>query len=122
MFDQLFKQPCALSRQCNAPLASERTSFLDQRAGDGAATGTLVRLAREFLVVVQELDLAENDNVITPRAIEAAAERRARRQTRRHRAHGSVGRGSLFRQTATDWLRFVPSITMTAIARLAKFC
>lgn len=107
MFDQLFKQPCALSRQCNAPLASERASFLAQRAGDGAATGTLVRLARELLVVVQELDLAENDNVITPRAIEAAAERWARRQTRRHRAHTKRWSRIFFRQTATDWLRFL---------------
>jgi len=85
MFDQLFKQPCALSRQRNAPLASERASFLAQRAEDGAASGTLVRLARELLVVVQELDLANND-VITPLAIEAAADRWARQQKRRHRA------------------------------------
>ncbi len=107
MFDQLFKQPCALSRQHNAPLASERASFLAQRAEDGAATGTLVRLARELLVVVQELDLAKNDNVITPRAIETAAERRARRQTRRHRAHTKRWSWIFFRQTATDWLRFL---------------
>ena len=46
---------------------------------------TLVRLARELLVVVQELDLANND-VITPLAIEAAADRWARQQKRRHRA------------------------------------
>ncbi len=59
MFVQLFKQPGALSRQRNAPLASERASFLAQRAEDGAATGTLVRLARELLVVVEELDLAK---------------------------------------------------------------
>ena len=87
MFEQLFKQPCALSRQRNAPLASERASFLAKRAEDGAAPGTLVRLARELLVVVRELDLEKNDDVITPQAIEAAADRWARRQTRRHRAH-----------------------------------
>ncbi len=65
MFEQFFKQPCALLRQRNAPLASERASFLAQRAEEGAAPGTLVRLARELLVVVQELDLA-NNHVITP--------------------------------------------------------
>ena len=85
MFDQLFKQPCALSRQRNTPLASERAAFLAQRAEDGSAPDTLVRLARELLVVVQELDLANND-VITPLAIEAAADRWARQQKRRHRA------------------------------------
>jgi hypothetical protein len=85
MFDQLFKQPRTLSRQRNAPLAAERASFLAQRAEDGAAPGTLVRLARELLVIVQELDVANND-VITPLAIEVAADRWARQQKRRHRA------------------------------------
>jgi len=93
MFDLLFKQPSALARQRNAPLAPERASFLAQRAEEGAARGTLVRLARELLVVVKELDLANND-MITPSAIEAAANRWARHQhagivhTRR------IGRGS----------------------------
>lgn len=106
MFDQLFKQPCALSRQRNAPLASERASFLAQRAEDGAAPGTLVRLARELLVVVQELDLA-NNYVITPLAIEAAADRWARQQKRRHRAHMERWSRIFFRQTAAHWLRFL---------------
>ena len=112
MFDQLFKQPCALSRQRNAPLASERASFLAQRAEDGAAPGTLVRLARELLIVVQELDLTNNDDVITPQAIEAAADRWARRQTRRHRAHTKRWSRTFFRQTATDWLRFLGRLSV----------
>lgn len=106
MFDQLFKQPGVLARQRNAPLASERVSFLERRAEDGAALGTLVRLARELLVVVQELDLANND-VITSLEIEAAADHWARKQKRRHRAHTGRWSRILFRQTATDWLRFL---------------
>ena len=106
MFDQLFKQPCALSRQRNAPLAAERASFLAQRAEDGAAPGTLVRLARELLVIVQELDLANND-VITPLAIEAAADCWARQQKRRHRAQTERWSRIFFQQTATHWLRFL---------------
>ena len=86
MFEQLFKQPRALLRQRNAPLASERASFLAQRADEGAAPGTLVRLARELLIVVQELDLA-NNYVITPQQIETAADRWAQKQKRRQRAH-----------------------------------
>ena len=111
MFDQLFKQPCALSRQRNAPLASERASFLAQRAEDGAASGTLVRLARELLVVVQELDLANND-VITPLAIEAAADRWARQQKRRHRAQTERWSRIFFQQTATNWLRFLGRLSI----------
>ena len=106
MFDQLFKRPCVLSRQRNAPLASERASFLAQRAQEGVAPGTLVRLARELLVVVQELDLTNND-VVTPLAIEAAADCWARQQKRRHRAQTKRWSRVFFRQTATDWLRFL---------------
>ena len=106
MFDQLFKQPCGLSRQRNAPLASERASFLAQCAENGAAPGTLVRLARELLVVVLELDLANND-VIPLLAIETAADRRARQQKRRHRAQTARWSRIFFQQTATHWLRFL---------------
>ncbi len=109
MFDQLFKQPCALSRQRNAPFASERTSFLAQRAKDGTAPSTLVCLARELLVVVRELDLANND-VITPLAIEAAADRWARQQKCRHRVQSERWSRIFFQQTATGWLRFMQGI------------
>lgn len=111
MFDQLFKQPCALSRQRNAPLASERAAFLAQRAEEGAAQDTLVRLARELLVVVQELDLANND-VITPLAIDAAADRWARQQKRRNRAHTERWSRIFFQQTATHWLRFLGRLSI----------
>ena len=106
MFEQLFKQPRALSRQRNAPLASERESFLAQRAEEGAAPVTLVRLARELLIVVQELDLA-NNYVITPLQIETAADRWAQKQKRRQRAHTKRWSRIFFRQTATAWLRFL---------------
>jgi integrase/recombinase XerD len=106
MFDQLFKQPCALLRHKNAPLASERASFLAQRAEEGAALGTLVRLARELLVVVQELDLTSSPS-ISLETVQAAAERWARRQRRRHRASTLHWSRVLFVQTATDWLRYL---------------
>jgi site-specific recombinase XerD len=111
MFEQLFKQPCALSRQRNAPLASERASFLAQRAEDGAALSTQVGLARELLVVVQELDLA-NNYLITPLAIGAAADHWARHQKRRHRAHTVRWSRIFFQQTATDWLRFLGRLSI----------
>lgn len=106
MFDKLFKQPCALSRQREAPLASERASFLAQRAEDGAAPDTLVRVARELVVVVQELDLSSS-HLITIEAVEAAAERWARQQRRRRRARTLQWSRIFFLQTATAWLRFL---------------
>jgi integrase/recombinase XerD len=106
MFDKLFKRPSAIARQRGAPLASERASFLARRAEDGMALETLVRLARELVVVVQELELSSS-HLITRAAVEAAAERWARQQRRRHRARTVRWSRSLFLQTATDWLRFL---------------
>lgn len=106
MFEKLFKRPSAIARQREAPLASERASFLAQRAEDGAAPDTLVRLARELVVVVQELDLTSS-HFITLEAVRAAAERWARQQRRRHRARTLRWSRILFLQAATDWLRFL---------------
>lgn len=106
MFEQLFKQPCALLRHQNAPLAAERASFLSKRVKDGVAPSTLMKLARELFVIVQELDLSKNE-MITPLAIEMAAERWARQQKYRHRAQSERWSQILFRQTATAWLQFL---------------
>lgn len=111
MFDQLFKQPCAVLRHQNAPLAAERASFLAKRAKNGAAPSTLVKLARELFVIVQELDLANNE-MITPLAIEVAAERWAWQQKHRNRAQSERWSQILFRQTATAWLQFLGRLTI----------
>jgi site-specific recombinase XerD len=106
MFDKLFKRPRTIARQLGAPLASERASFLAQRAVAGAAPDTLVRLARELIVVVQELDLTSS-HLITLTAVEAAAERWARKQRHRRRARTLQWSRVFFLQTATAWLRFL---------------
>lgn len=106
MFEKLFTQRGALLRHQHAPLVAERASYLSRRAEQGAAPGTLLRVARELLVIVHELDLA-NDLMITPQTIEAAADHWARRQRRRHRAQTERWSRDLFRQIATDWLRFL---------------
>jgi site-specific recombinase XerD len=106
MFEKLFKRPSAIARQLAAPLASERASFLGQRAEEGAARDTLVRLARELLVVVRELDLTSS-YLITLAAVEAAAERWANRQRRRRRARTLRWPRVFFVQTATAWLRYM---------------
>ncbi len=111
MFEQLFKQPCALLRHRNAPLAAERASFLAKRTKDDAAPSTLLKLARELFVIVQELDL-ENNNKITSSAIEVAAERWAQQQKHRHRAQSGRWSQILFRQTATTWLLFLDRLTI----------
>jgi len=106
MFEKLFKRPSPIARQLAAPLASERASFLAQRAEDGAARDTLMHLARELVAVARELDLTSSCS-ITLAAVEAAAERWARQQRRRRRAHTLQWSRVFFLQTATAWLRYM---------------
>jgi len=113
MFDKLFKRPSTIARHLNAPLASERASFLSQCAEDGAAPDTLVRIARELVVVVRELDLASG-HLVTPAAVDSAAEHWAKQQKRRHRAHTLRWSRMLFRQTATAWLSYLGRLCIPA--------
>jgi hypothetical protein len=102
MFDQLFKQPAALARHQDAPLASERAAFLAARAADGAAPQTLVRLARELLAIVRELDLTAGESIGLA-TIKTAAEHWAKQQHLRHRTRTRHWSRILFCQTATAW-------------------
>jgi len=106
MFESLFNYPTVLARHVEGPAADERKRFLLHRANAGAARGTLLRIARELLVI------AKNINVTTGKAIgrhdlEAAATKWARHQQRRHRSHGSRWSRDLFLQVGTDWFRFL---------------
>ncbi len=106
MFESLFQYPTVLSRHREGPAADERQRFLLHRAKEGAARGTLLRVARELLVI------AKNINVTTGKAIgrhdlELAAVKWARHQQRRHRSHGPKWSRELFLQVGTDWLRFL---------------
>jgi len=102
MFESLFKYPTVLARHVEGPAADERQRFLLHRANEGAARGTLLRIARELLVI------AKNINVTTGKAIgrhdlEVAAAKWARHQQRRHRSHGPRWSRELFLQVGTDW-------------------
>jgi site-specific recombinase XerD len=106
MFEKLFNYPAVLSRHLKAPLVSERKSYLAYRARDGTSRGTLLRIARELLVIVREMDL-DSKVSISAEAIESAAKRWARRQKRQNRSHGLQHSRRLFSQIARDWLRFL---------------
>jgi hypothetical protein len=105
VFDELFKYRSVVSRHREAPCARERESYLTHRAKEGTSPATLHRLARELLVIVREIDL--KPATISLEAIEAAAERWARRQRRRGRADVLCWSRGLFVQVAEDWLRFL---------------
>jgi integrase/recombinase XerD len=106
MLESLFKYPAALARHRNAPLFEERDRYLQYRAQQGCSHETLLRIARELPPVVQLLDIPSK-SVVTAQQISVAAERWARQQCRRSRAHSFRWSRELFAHVATDWLRFL---------------
>ena len=106
IFDVLFHYPRVLARHRHGPLAQARERYLTHCADQGAARGTLLRTARELLVIAQRLDLT-TDRLVSPQEVEAAAGRWSRQQQRRGRAQGPSGSRRYFLQTALSWLRFL---------------
>src|SRR3954453_22488318 len=106
MFDVLFAYPKIRERHKTAAGAAERERYLTHCASQGLARETLLRIARELLVVAERLDVT-GGNQITRQKVEAAARNWVRHQRRRGRTgHGEWSR-RLFMQVATDWLRFL---------------
>lgn len=106
MFEILFEYPRVLARHRDASFADERERFLTHCADQGMARATLLRIARELLVISSHIDL-ETQPQISVEQIEVAAGRWARHQKRRHRAHCLTWSRQLFIHTAVDWLRFL---------------
>ena len=106
MFNILFHYPRVLARHRQGPSAQARERYLTHRADQGAARDTLLRTARELLVIAQRLDLT-TDRMISIRQVEAAAERWVDYQQRRDRVRGLRGSRQYFIQTALSWLRFL---------------
>ena len=106
MFNTLFHYPRVLARHRQGPSAQARERYLTHCADQGAARGTLLRTARELLVIAQRLDIT-TDHMISTRQVEAAAERWVHHQQRRGRIRGRRGSRQWFIQTALSWLRFL---------------
>ena len=126
MFETLFQYPAVVARHRSGPFAEARERFLNHRASQGLARATLVRYARELLVIVERIDITIGE-AIGLSTIEAAANRWALEQHQRQRVHGLRWSRELFVQMATDWLQFlgrleVPQPKMVPFAdRLADF-
>ena len=116
MFEALFTYAKALRRHQEGPSADARERYLRHCADFGAARGTLIRIARELLVIAERVDLTPGKK-ITPQDIEAAGQRWARYQRRRGRTHTARWSWELFVQVAIAWLRFHGRQVRSAIAR-----
>jgi integrase/recombinase XerD len=106
VFETLFKYPRVIARHRTGPFAEARERFLKHCANQGLAGTTLLRHARELLVIAERIDITLGETVGTP-AIEAAADRWAREQHDRHRVQDLQWSRKLFVQTTTNWLNFL---------------
>jgi integrase/recombinase XerD len=106
MFETLFKYPRVVVRHRTGPSVEARELFLKHCLSQGLAGATLLRHARELLVIAERIDITIGETIGTP-AIEAAADRWAREQHDRHRVQALQGSRKLFVQTAKNWLRFL---------------
>jgi site-specific recombinase XerD len=82
------------------------TKVLNHCASQGLARATLVRRARELLVIAERIDITLGE-AIGLSTIEAAAARWAREQLQRQHARGLRWSREFFVQIATDWLHFL---------------
>ena len=57
MFKVLFAYPKVLARHQTGPAAADRERYLTHCAGQGAARETLLRIARELLVIAERIDV-----------------------------------------------------------------
>lgn len=106
MFETLFKYPRVVARHRAGPSAEAREQFLKHCATQGLAGATLLRHARELLVIAERIDITSGEPIGLP-AIEAAADHWARKQHSRHRVQSLQWSRKLFVQTATNWLHFL---------------
>ena len=117
MFEQLFKQPHALARHRNGPLAEERRRYLAHCAEQQMSRRTLRRTATYTLIVAKALRLADRPGELVTRAeIEAEADRWANRRPKppaMREAHRSWLR---FTGSATRWLTFLGRFQPSAAA------
>jgi integrase/recombinase XerD len=106
VFETLFKYPRVLTRHRAGPSAEARERFLIHCASRGLARATLLRHARELLVIAERIDITMGETIDSP-VIEAAADRWAREQHDRQHVQVLQWSQKLFVQTATNWLRFL---------------
>ena len=106
MFETLFKYPRAIARHRTGPSAEARERFLQHCVSQGLAGATVLRHARELLVIAERIDITSGEPISLP-AIQAAADLWAHEQHRRHRVQSLQWSRQIFIQTTTNWLHFL---------------
>ena len=106
MFEELFPGPIALARHRTSPLADERRQFLRHLHDLGYARLSLKAVGCELVVITRYLDVSGRE-ALEVAVIEAAAQRWAADQMRRHRGTNPQLSTRNFRYWAEQWLRWL---------------
>jgi integrase/recombinase XerD len=106
VFETLFKYPRVVAWHRSGPFAEARERFLNHCVSQGLSGTTVVRHARELLVIPERIDITIGETSGAA-VIEAAADRCAREQHGRRRVKVLQWSRISFVQTATNWLRFL---------------
>ncbi len=106
MFDLLFTCRESIERHQLAPLLEARVRFLHHCRESGSPRGTLRQVARELLVVIDQLQ-PPPEGEVRSEDVEVAAHRWACRQPSHHRLKDAEKIKRHFISTATRWLRFL---------------
>jgi site-specific recombinase XerD len=108
LFEQIVKDPHALARHCQSPLAEERNRYLVHCAEVGLTLGMRRTIAAYLLVVTNYLRLGDRPGVpITAAEIETQATRWANRSSSRAQNARTREPYRRFIIYATQWLKFL---------------
>lgn len=106
MLDTLFHYPRVIRRHREGPFAAEREQYLCFCASGGAPQTTLLKIARELLVIVARIDVS-GERAISLSEINAGADQWVLHQHQHNRIKSAISSRTLFVQTAKTWLNFI---------------
>ena len=114
MFDQLFKNPSAITRHTSAPYVEERRRFLFACAQQGNSKSTLWHCARDLLWVAGKLSIYPDLHHVTMEQVQALAHGRKERKHRCERTLNTNVTQQRYVRLAKTWLRFLGHLSEPA--------
>jgi site-specific recombinase XerD len=107
MLNQLFQRPYTIRRHLDAPLLKERLHYLTYHAEQETARIKLREISSYQLTIIKYLHLKNNDQIITLKKIEIAANRWAHHQKQRFKGASYSSCKGRFIKHSKHWLQFV---------------
>lgn len=116
MFNQVFTSPAVVERHRSAPLANERSAYLDGLARQGASRRTLRNAAAYMLAVTHGLQLGRRpDESVSLEDIHRAAVRWANRRVKHKNSKPGRSSKQVFVSNAMRWLDSIGRLECRAL-------